>query len=103
MEAAALWRARPTEYLEQWSGRDRGLAEAHVLGRRLLCPCGCGQPRKLAHDEDTEGWWEVHEVQCQARKALEDARPEKSEDDEAGTMRFVTLDPHYTPREEPPV
>jgi hypothetical protein len=88
---------RPTEYLEQWSERDRKLAESTILkDRALYCQCGCGQLKRLAHDPDTEGWWKVGEVRCEARVAME----QDIEDDkkpEPGVLKYVYLDPAYKP------
>lgn len=91
-----MWRVRPTEYLEHWSDRDRKLAEAHVLKETLLCPCGCGQPRKLAHDDRYADDWMVGETICFARQTLDRANDDP-DGDEPGTMRFVYFNPDYKP------
>lgn len=33
--------------------------------------CSCGQPLILAHDEQNEGWYDVHKPQCQSCAAQE--------------------------------
>lgn len=57
---------------------------------------GCGQPRHLAHDSDTDGWWNVETVVCQACAVIAN---ESNEHDEPGTMVGVKLDPDYSPRD----
>lgn len=64
----------------------------------MYCPCGCGQLKRLAHDPDTEGWWKVGEIRCEARVAMD----QESEDDkkpEPGVLKYVYLDPDYVPTE----
>lgn len=79
--------------MHDWSSRDRGLAEALTALEDQSCP-GCNQKRSLAHDPETDGWWEHHEVVCNACAELERARKE-SKDPEPGAKGYVALDPEW--------
>lgn len=35
--------------------------------------CSCGHPLVLAHDQDNDGWYDVHKPQCQSCAASERA------------------------------
>lgn len=78
-----------------WSVRDRGLAEALTEYEDSFCS-GCGQKKSVAWDEDTNGWWEVHDVVCEACAALEVARKE-TKDPEPGAMQYPVLEDDYKP------
>lgn len=57
-----------------------------------LCVCGCGQYSELAHDPDTDGWWEVETMVCNAGAALADWDEREGKTAESGTMRYVRFD-----------
>lgn len=48
---------------------DLLLTQALTAHEDSLCP-GCAQPKDLAYDVDADGWYEAHEVNCAACKAL---------------------------------
>lgn len=56
-----------------WLDSDRAfmlaLAEHEQQLADELCPCGCGQPREVAWNPDSAGWWEVAHFTCQAGAA----------------------------------
>ena len=66
----------------------------------LKCPCGCGQDADLAHDPDTDGWWEVDtETVCYAGAALAEWRDNKGPEHlDKGALVYVRLDPDYIRR-----
>lgn len=66
---------KPTDYLDVWSDRDRGLAEALLLHEDNQCP-GCGHDREHAWDERSEGEYEAEPHTCQACRARELAQDE---------------------------
>lgn len=94
-----MWGVRPTVYLHEWSERDRKLAESTILKRAQYCSCGCGQLKRLAHNPDTEGWWQIEEIRCEARVAIEQAN-EDDEKPEPGVIKHVYLSPEYKPPAE---
>lgn len=53
----------------EWLDSDRALALALTEYEQSLCPCGCGQPRELAWNPDSEGWWQVGHLRCYAGAA----------------------------------
>lgn len=77
------------EFLRGWSSRDRGLAEALTELEDQRCG-GCGQKRELAWDPDTNGWWDHHEVTCEACAELERAKAE-AKDPEPGAKGYVVF------------
>lgn len=76
-----------------WSVRDRGLAEALTELEDRVCR-DCGQKRELAWNPDTNGWWDVHDVVCEACAALDEERDVKKKP-EHGAKPIVTLDESY--------
>lgn len=95
MRAAALWGVAPTVYLEQWSARDRGLAEAHLLERDGRCGT-CGNQAALCHHPATQGQWDVIEDVCYATEALAEAADDDGEP-EPGLMRYAVLKADFAP------
>lgn len=65
-----------------WTDEDRKLMLAYKMHLNSLCPGGCGQPRRLAHHPDNEGWYDVDadRVVCHACTALERAKHEGSKE-----------------------
>lgn len=82
-------------YLEQWSERDRSLAEGHIVEQDGIC--SCGNQRSLCHHPDTQGQWDVIDDVCYATEALEDAASGDGEKPEPGLMRHAILKSDYTP------
>jgi hypothetical protein len=73
----------------EWLDSDRAFALALTEHEQSLCPCGCGQPKDLAWNPDSAGWWEVAHLQCQAAAAkAEYAKANKLGD---GDMTVVRL------------
>jgi hypothetical protein len=65
----------------------------------MLCGCGCGQWSEIAHDADTDGWWEVNEATvCQAGATLERWRTETAGNAEPGQLIHVELSRDYQPK-----
>lgn len=81
-------------YLEQWSPRDRALAEGLLLQQDETCTCG--NPRWLCHHPDTQGQWDVVDDVCYAAEALAQAMDDGAEP-EPGLMRHTVLKDDYTP------
>lgn len=86
MKAARAWGAKPTDFLEGWSERDRALA----VGLTALeeATTQHGNPVDLAMDSDTEGWWAVKQVMDQEAAAEERYR-EQHPDLPPGTRLVV--------------
>lgn len=64
-----------------WTDDDRKLMLAYRMYLDSLCPGGCGQPKRLAHHPDNDGWYEVDDEQvvvCHACTALEQAAKDGS-------------------------
>lgn len=68
--------------------------------KSMECPCGCGQYVDLAHNPDTDGWWEVDtETICYAGAALAEWRENKGPEQlDKGALVRVVLDPEYPGR-----
>lgn len=81
-------------YLEQWSPRDRALAEGSILEEDERC--GCGNPRWLCHHPATQGQWDVVDDVCYATEALSEASDDGKEP-EPGLMRHTVLKHDFTP------
>lgn len=75
----------------EWTAEDRVLALALRIRTDRLCPCGCGFPRDLAWDEMADGWFEVEEKTCFARKARDMWEREHAQKQSPGTI-LVTVD-----------
>lgn len=77
---------RPTEFLNEWSARDRELAKAKVLNDRNYCP-GCGHPKSEVWVDpgDAKYHYIAEEVQCLTCARLQ------SEQDGAKTQKGL----HY--------
>lgn len=82
------------EFIRGWSSRDRGLAEALTELEDQKCS-GCGHPRELAWNPETNGWWDHHEVVCEACAELERVKAE-TKNPEPGAMPYLTLDPEWS-------
>lgn len=104
MQTALKWKVRPLEFLgvEQggpWTDTDRILAEALTVYERSLC-ADCGWDRRVAWDDDMDGWFEVDDTAvCQACAARE--RYLKDRDGKAaepGVKIGVRLDPEARKR-----
>ena len=67
----------------------------HTL-EAMVCSC-CGQYADLAHDPDTDGWWEVDtETVCFAGAALAQWRESDGPKQmDPGALPYVRLDPDY--------
>lgn len=94
LRAARFWGAKPTEFLHVWSHRDRNLAQALLMYEGSRCS-GCGQPAHLAHDSDTNGFWQAETIVCQACAAIADEG--KNGEQTPGATVNVRLDPDYQP------
>lgn len=79
----------PHQFFNEISARDRAMMLALDLHEDSICSCGCGQPVLLAHDEDSD--WNVDEVVCYARRALDSDKTER----QPGTFLVATPDPEY--------
>ena len=84
----------------EWGDTDVALTTALDALEALRCQCGCGQWRDVAHDPDTDGWWEVDtDTVCYAGAALAEWRANKGpEQMDKGALVFVRLDPEYETR-----
>jgi hypothetical protein len=66
---------RPTEFLNDWSERDRELAIATTLARGGDCPgCGHAKSETWVDASDLEHEYIAEEVQCVVCARLESAR-----------------------------
>jgi hypothetical protein len=52
-----------------WSDEDRALMLAYRMWRHSICE-GCGQPKRLAHHPDNDGWYEATPVVCHGCTAM---------------------------------
>ena len=77
----------PHQFFAKISARDRSLMLALDLHEDSLCPCNCGQPIDLARNPDID--WDVGEVVCYARRALDSDKTERG----PGAFPVVTPDP----------
>lgn len=77
----------PHQFFTQISNRDRSLMLALDLHEESICSCGCGQPIDLARNPLVD--WDVGEVVCYARRALDADKTER----EPGAFPVVTPDP----------
>lgn len=91
---------RPTKYLREWSGRDRGLAEGLLIYEGGLNPVGL--PPHIARDKDRR--FNVEEVIDQAMATLEETQAEYRVGDAKPTpgLRLVVVDNGPIVRTEPP-
>lgn len=78
------------------SETDALLYHAYSIHQSKVCQC-CGQWAEIAHDPDTDGWWEVETVTCYAGAELQRWGKDNKEP-EPGTLRHVRLDPAYRKR-----
>ena len=91
----------PSRYLglpwREWGDTDVALVSALDTLEALQCPCGCGQYADLAHDPDTDGWWDVDtETVCYAGAAIAEWRDNKGPEQlDKGALVYVRLDPDY--------
>lgn len=84
----------------EWGETDRLLVEAAGICRDDLCPCGCGQWVDEAHDESSDGRWEVSAPVCYARNAIEAWQEKHREDADPGQLVGVHLLPEgVTPKD----
>ncbi len=91
MRAARSWGRSHSELIagsNGWNDVDRSLALALVAYEDSLCPCGCGYPRDRVWDDDADGWFEVEQVTCYARAALDRRRDARTEVD-PGRLEFA--------------
>ena len=97
LRVARDYRIPPTRYLQlpwaPWGEVDYTLTMALAAHERSLCPCGCGQPADVAHDDDTEGRWQVEVPTCYAKAAIDEFMSEHSDDLDPGQMVGVRLLP----------
>lgn len=81
--------------MDEWSEKDRVLAEALIeFEENAHCP-GCGQLRSKAWDDSTDGWWEmskVHCYACEAQQVAEERSSKSADKGEPGDLPFITLD-----------
>lgn len=84
----------PTEYLEKWSPRDRGLAEALIVHEDTTHG-PCGHQLSESTNDDMDGWYEVDDsTVCHACAALERFRDEAKDGAEPGVLlRVVDVRP----------
>lgn len=76
-----------------WLDSDRALLLALTELERALCPCGCGQPRELAWNPDSAGWWGVGHIRCYAGEAkAEYAKANKLTDADLTVVRYTLPD-----------
>lgn len=52
----------------RWTETDRQLTLAYRQYEANLCPC-CGIPKRFAHDDRMDGWYEASEEVCMAGAA----------------------------------
>ena len=74
MRAAKSWSIPPLTLWGgdgTWTDRDRLLVQALHLYERGLCPGGCGQPMRIAHDDRFKEWWSREHTICHACAALQ--------------------------------
>ena len=85
------------DHLQEHGETDALLVMAVHYLDSLLCPCGCGQYADVAHDPDTDGWWEVDtDTVCYAGAALAQWREDKGpEQMDPGALVRVVLDPEF--------
>lgn len=75
LQAARAWGVPPTEFLNDWSERDRELSIALFLHERSMCP-GCGHPKAetWVDSSDAEYHYLAEEVKCLTCSVLESAK-----------------------------
>lgn len=83
----------------EWGETDVALNGALHYLDSMSCPCGCGHTMDVAHDESTEGRWQVKVATCYAGAALGEFRRAHQKDGvEPGTLTYtVLLAPGETP------
>lgn len=57
--------------------------------------CSCGHPTILSHDDDNDGWYEAHKVQCQSCAEQERSTSSTGKDPyipSPGEKVYTTLD-----------
>lgn len=90
VETAREWKVPPTTIYGtgngEWTETDRSLALAYTMYERALCPCGCGFPRRIAQNDNIDGWIEAEETVCYVRKALDQWSDEHAKDKEPGVL-----------------
>ena len=80
---AREWKIPPLAMLglttgRHWTETDRHLALAFHAYEQALCPC-CGQPKRLAHNPEMDGWYEATETVCAACAAKDRWQADHSE------------------------
>lgn len=75
-----------------WTDDDRKLMLAYQQYLDSLCQGGCGQPKRLAHHPDNDGWYDVdgERVVCHACTALRRAEDDGSKEP-AKPVEFLVL------------
>lgn len=82
---------KPSTFMEEWSERDRALAQALMdYEATSFCP-GCHQLKSIAYSKASHGTWELAPVaHCYACEAYEEEK-DKMEEPEPGELRSLRL------------
>ena len=95
LRTARDWGQRPLTLLvgadgRKWTQRDIVLAAALTLHEQSICP-GCGHYKDESYNPDSEGYYEVHDLVCNACGAIDLHRRDASRKDDAPGTKPVVL------------
>lgn len=74
-----------------WTERDRVMVMGFELFKSTICP-ECGNPLSVCRDPGRDGWFQVQEDTCYAKKAMDEHTSDKTYKPQPGQVIYPVLE-----------